>query len=100
MTGRQLHGARAKGLGKIVNRTCQGCGTNGFAKGQQCGAKLPGLVSSVMLGNPSHNYLMADLPAGTAKYDLIMGFTTCKKLLAKHWVKSSRQRPQGLPQGV
>jgi len=86
------HG-RARNKGLMVNLTCRGCKGN-KPQGFNCGAKLPGLPSTVMLGNPNLWGEKSRMPAGTATYDLVMKFTTCKKLFKGSWNNVGERRPR------
>ena len=98
---RRLNGHRASQVNKTIVRACYGCKADGSdGKGMQCGQSLAGLVTTPMLGNPAHNHLRAEVSTTTPVFQFKMNQVKCEKFLAKHWIKSTRQRPQGLPQGV
>ena len=78
---------------KHTNRTCHGCKADGSdGKGHQCGAKLAGLVTSTMLGNPTLYGLRRELSTSTPVFGFRMhsrglgNFPSCSELLKKRFV--------------
>ena len=84
------HG-RARNRGLMVNLTCRGCKGN-KPQGFNCGAKLPGLVRR--WGRPPFLVEKSRLPPGSATYELVMKFTTCKKLFKGIWNNVGERRPR------